>query len=73
MSINDELVPVLKKLRLSGMLKTLDLRTKEAVDGEIRFDLRAVLAKSLYELLRCDVHVLFRYGVFPTHDHVSSV
>jgi len=35
MSINDELVPVLKKLRLSGMLKTLDLRTKEAVDGEI--------------------------------------
>jgi len=35
MSIHDELVPILKKLRLSGMLKTLDLRLKEAVDGEI--------------------------------------
>src|SRR5262249_48032720 len=35
MSIQNELVPVLKKLRLSGMLKTLDLRTKEAVEGEV--------------------------------------
>ena len=35
MSIKDELVPVLKKLRLSGMLKTLDLRTQEAVEGEV--------------------------------------
>ena len=29
----DELVPVLKKLRLSGVLQTLDLRTTEAVDS----------------------------------------
>ena len=35
MSIKDDLVPVLKKLRLSGVLKTLDLRTKEAVDGSL--------------------------------------
>lgn len=35
MSITDELIPVLKKLRLSGMLKTLDLRMKEAESGEI--------------------------------------
>lgn len=35
MSITDELVPVLKKLRLSGVLHTLDLRTKEATDGVI--------------------------------------
>lgn len=35
MAIADDLVPVLKKLRLSGVLQTLDLRTKEAVDGEI--------------------------------------
>lgn len=35
MAITDELVPVLKKLRLSGVLQTLDLRTKEAVDGEV--------------------------------------
>jgi DNA replication protein DnaC len=35
MSITDELIPVLKKLRLSGVLKTLDLRTQEATGGEI--------------------------------------
>ena len=35
MSIMDDLVPVLKKLRLSGVLKTLDLRMKEAADGEV--------------------------------------
>jgi len=35
MSITDELIPVLKKLRLSGVLKTLDLRTQEAADGVI--------------------------------------
>ena len=35
MPINDELVPVLKKLRLSGVLDTLDLRTKEAVDESL--------------------------------------
>ena len=35
MSIKDDLVPVLKKLRLSGVLKTLDLRIKEAVEGDV--------------------------------------
>ena len=30
-----ELVPVLKKLRLSGVLNTLDLRTREAVDDSL--------------------------------------
>lgn len=35
MPITDELVPVLKKLRLSGVLDTLDLRTKEAVDDSL--------------------------------------
>jgi len=35
MSINDELMPVLKKLRLSGVLSTLDLRIKEAVDENL--------------------------------------
>jgi DNA replication protein DnaC len=35
MSITDDLVPVLKKLRLSGVLKTLDLRIQEAADGEV--------------------------------------
>ena len=35
MAITDELIPVLKKLRLSGVLGTLDLRTKEAVEGAL--------------------------------------
>jgi DNA replication protein DnaC len=35
MAIADDLVPVLKKLRLSGVLHTLDLRIKEAVDSDL--------------------------------------
>ncbi len=35
MSMPTELVPVLKRLRLSGVLDTLDLRTKEAVDENL--------------------------------------
>jgi DNA replication protein DnaC len=35
MAIADDLVPVLKKLRLSGVLQTLDLRTQEAVDADL--------------------------------------
>lgn len=31
----DELVPVLKKLRLSGVLQTLDVRVRQATDGEL--------------------------------------
>ena len=35
MNVPTELVPVLKRLRLSGVLDTLDLRTKEAVDEDL--------------------------------------
>ena len=35
MSVSDDLVPILKKLRLSGVLQTLDLRTNEAVDASL--------------------------------------
>jgi len=35
MALNDELTRVLKKLRLSGVMGTLDLRTKEAVEGDL--------------------------------------
>lgn len=35
MAVSDELVPVLKKLRLSGVLQTLDLRIREAVDSSL--------------------------------------
>ena len=35
MAIADDLIPVLKKLRLSGILQTLDLRTKQAVEDDL--------------------------------------
>lgn len=35
MTATDDLVPLLKKLRLSGVLQTLDLRTKQAVDDDL--------------------------------------
>ena len=35
MGLTDDLTPILKKLRLSGVLQTLDLRLKEAVDSSL--------------------------------------
>lgn len=35
MGLADDLIPILKKLRLSGVLQTLDLRIKEAVDSSL--------------------------------------
>lgn len=35
MSVNDELIPLLKKLRLSGILQTLELRTHQAVEDSL--------------------------------------
>jgi len=35
MTTTDELIPLLKKLRLSGVLQTLDLRTRQAVDDDL--------------------------------------
>lgn len=34
MSTYDELVPVLKKLRLSGLLQSLEVRCREAADAK---------------------------------------
>ncbi len=38
MSVIDELVPLLKKLRLSGVLQSLELRLREAVDDNLSHD-----------------------------------
>lgn len=38
MTPTEQLVPVLKKLRLSGLLQTLDLRTRQAVDDNLSHD-----------------------------------
>ena len=38
MSPTDDLVPVLKKLKLSGVLHTLQLRTREAVDDNLAYE-----------------------------------
>ena len=35
MAVTDDLIPHLKKLRLSGVLQTLDLRTREAVEDNL--------------------------------------
>jgi len=35
MAISDELQPILKKLRLSGILQSLELRTRQAVDDSL--------------------------------------
>lgn len=49
MSAVDELVPLLKKLRLSGVLQTLDLRTTQAVDDNLAH------SEFLYRLLADEV------------------
>jgi len=45
----DDLVPVLKKLRLSGVMKTLDLRKREALDDDLGIE------EFLYRLLQDEV------------------
>ncbi|HYD47500.1 MAG TPA: IS21-like element helper ATPase IstB [Terriglobales bacterium] len=49
MSPTDDLVPVLKKLRLSGTLHSLELRTRQAVDDQMPY------AEFLYRLLADEV------------------
>jgi DNA replication protein DnaC len=49
MSANDDLVPVLKKLRLSGVLQSLPLRTRQAVDENLDHN------EFLYRLLQDEV------------------
>jgi DNA replication protein DnaC len=49
MSPTDDLVPMLKKLRLSGVLQSLELRTKQAVDDNL------ALSEFLYRLLADEV------------------
>jgi DNA replication protein DnaC len=45
MSSTDDLIPLLKKLRLSGVLQSLELRTRQAVDDDLSH------AEFLYRLL----------------------
>ncbi len=49
MSLTDELRPVFKKLRLSGLLQTLDLRTEEATSDNLGY------AEFLHRLLQDEV------------------
>lgn len=49
MACTDDLVPVLKRLRLSGMLDTLELRTRQAVDDSLNYD------EFLYRILQDEV------------------
>lgn len=49
MSVIDELLPLLKKLRLSGILQSLELRLKQAADDDLSFE------EFLYRLLLDEV------------------
>ena len=49
MSANDDLVPILKKLKLSGVLHTLQLRTQEAASDSLAH------SELLYRLLHDEV------------------
>ena len=49
MSLTDELRPVFKKLRLSGLLQTLDLRAEEAISDNLGY------AEFLHRLLQDEV------------------
>ena len=49
MSSTDDLIPVLKKLRLSGVLHTLELRNRQAVEDSLPFE------EFLYRLLHDEV------------------
>ncbi len=49
MSAADDLVPVLKKLRLSGVLQTLELRAREAADDSVAY------GEFLYRVLNDEV------------------
>ena len=49
MTIQDDLIPILKKLRLSGLLQTLELRRREAVDDDLAH------SEFLYRLLNDEV------------------
>lgn len=41
MTATDDLVPILKKLRMSGVLQSLELRMRQAVDDQQRLFERA--------------------------------
>jgi DNA replication protein DnaC len=49
MSAIDDLVPLLKKLRLSGVLQSLDLRLREAADDSLTYQ------EFLYRLMKDEV------------------
>jgi DNA replication protein DnaC len=49
MGTTDDLVPVLKKLRLSGVMKTLDLRKREALEDNLAIE------EFIYRLLQDEV------------------
>ena len=55
----EDLIPILKKLRLSGVLETLDLRRRQAVDDSLSFD------EFLYRLLYDEVERRDRVVIQP--------
>ena len=74
MPINDELIPVLKKLRLSGVLQTLDLRTTEPemVRRLVSYAAERYFVQRVYEEGEVDVEIYDVQGRRPRRTSVSS-
>ena len=66
MSTTDDLVPLLKKLRMSGVLQSLELRTRQATEDDLSH------AEFLLRLLSDEVErrdAKLKSRIRPTKDH----
>ena len=72
MSQTDELVPILKKLRLSGVLDTLRIRNKQAVDDSLSYDefLLRLLGDEVERREAKQLHLRLRRAAF---EHAKTI
>src|SRR5688572_7943252 len=74
MSPTDELVPILKKLRLSGVLQTIELRTRQAVEDDLAHSeyLYRVLLDEVERRDQKQLDVRLRRAAFEAHKTVED-
>lgn len=74
MSTIDDLVPILKRLKLSGLLQSLDLRMREAVDDELALEefLFRVLQDEVERREAKQLHVRLRRACFDNNKTIES-
>lgn len=74
MALTDDLVPLLKKLRMSGVLQSLELRIRQAVDDQLSFE-EFLIRLLTDEVNRCDSKHLeqrIRRAAFDSHKTVED-